>query len=312
MLSQIFFRAKVSSEMSAKKGNPYLKFTTALRGKLSAQKINRENEISFAPLDFGETDTLRILPLYEAISENDLRCGYGVSYLIRTDSAAILFDLGNNPQNESPSPLENNMSLKDISLIDLDCIIFSHRHPDHVGGMKWWSRKSFSLNGEVQNDLSNIPVYTPEKLNYPGCKPHILKNPSKIAPGVATTGSFTFFESYPQAYIFPRDCEQSLAVHVKGRGIFLIVGCGHMGLKTLLKRAKALFNQPIAGIIGGLHYGKLKENDLQEEIQALKEIQPVLIALSPHDSYPEALKAFENAFPDVYKTIKVGEEISYL
>jgi 7,8-dihydropterin-6-yl-methyl-4-(beta-D-ribofuranosyl)aminobenzene 5'-phosphate synthase len=99
---------------------------------------------------------------------------------------------------------------------------------------------------------------------------------------------------------------------VKGKGIFLIVGCGHMGLKTLLKRAKALFNQPIAGVIGGLHYGKQKEEDLQAEIQALREIQPRLIALSPHDSYPEALKAFESAFPDVYQTIKVGEEICYL
>lgn len=289
----------------------YLKFATSVRGNLSIRKIKKEERhySSVAPIDFGETTMLEVLPLYEAISDSQLQCGYGISYLIRTDHSTILMDMGNNPDNLSPSPLENNMSKSGISFKDLDCIVFSHRHPDHVGGMKWWKRKSFSPNGEKQYDLSFLPIYTPEKISYPGIHPVILEKPKVIAKGVCTTGSFTFFESYPQGYFLPRDCEQSLVIQVKNKGIFLIVGCGHMGVETLIRRVKQLFKQPVAGIIGGLHYGKKKKEELQQEINIIKEISPELLALSPHDSYPETLKAFECVFSDAYQTVKAGKII---
>src|SRR5512145_2727303 len=58
-----------------------------------------------APVLIGETATLEILPLYEKAGQEGLESGHGVSYLIRTDSATILFDLGNNLTAASPSPL---------------------------------------------------------------------------------------------------------------------------------------------------------------------------------------------------------------
>lgn len=48
--------------------------------------------------------------------------------------------------------------------------------------------------------------------------------------------------------------EQSIAINVKNKGIVLIVGCGHHTIPKLIQKAEVLFNEPIYGIIGGLHY----------------------------------------------------------
>jgi len=48
--------------------------------------------------------------------------------------------------------------------------------------------------------------------------------------------------------------EQALAINVEGKGIVLVVGCGHQTLDKLLTRTAQLFGEPIYGVIGGLHY----------------------------------------------------------
>ena len=59
---------------------------------------------------FGTTRTLSILPLIDwHTSSPELRAEAGVSYLIETDEHRILFDVGYNAKQESPSPLELNM-----------------------------------------------------------------------------------------------------------------------------------------------------------------------------------------------------------
>jgi 7,8-dihydropterin-6-yl-methyl-4-(beta-D-ribofuranosyl)aminobenzene 5'-phosphate synthase len=293
--------------------HPALLGITFLRKQLAGVKIRREVKLfsTFMPLQIGETIKLEILPLYEAFSQNELQCGFGVSYLIRTGSTTILFDLGNNPDAISPSPLEQNMARLGISLDEIDLMIISHRHPDHVGGWKWWDKKTFSLTGISQPALGTLPIYIPEKITYPGSNPTLAKMPTQLADGVVTTGRFTYVEPFPLWQIMPNDSEQVLAVNVAGRGIVLIVGCGHMGLKALLERARTVFAAPVIGVVGGLHYGKADADLLQAEIQSLRDCHPLLVALSPHDSGPAALDAFAQAFPTTYRSICAGVPIEF-
>ncbi len=48
--------------------------------------------------------------------------------------------------------------------------------------------------------------------------------------------------------------EQALAVNVAGKGIVLIIGCGHQTLERAVARTEALFDEPLYGVIGGLHF----------------------------------------------------------
>ena len=70
---------------------------------------------------FGATRTLSILPLIDwHTSGPELRGEMGVSYLIETDEHRILFDVGQNATQESPSPLELNMKALGVTLDSKD------------------------------------------------------------------------------------------------------------------------------------------------------------------------------------------------
>ncbi len=280
--------------------------------------------------NLGFTKSLEIIPLIDWLtSGNDLIGEGGVSYLVKTDDCSILFDVGFNEKKTDPSPLMHNMKQLGINTKDFDTIVISHNHPDHVGGMKWQKQKSFSLSNR-QIDLEGKSLYTPVPMVYPGLDAICTENPFNIARGVATIGVIA-----NQDFFMGRVLEQALAINVEGKGIVLIVGCGHQTVAKILERAKALFDEPIYGILGGLHYpvtdSRIKilginvqrylgtcrlpwkpitMDMVHENITLLKELDPGIIGLSGHDSCDASLEAFREAFSDIYTEIKVGEKIS--
>jgi 7,8-dihydropterin-6-yl-methyl-4-(beta-D-ribofuranosyl)aminobenzene 5'-phosphate synthase len=75
-----------------------------------------------------------------------------------------------------------------------------------------------------------------------------VDGPQAIAPGIASTGPIP-----RQMFFFGQTLEQSLAVNVEGKGIVLIIGCGHPTIQRILERAEMLFDAPTYGVVGGLH-----------------------------------------------------------
>lgn len=198
--------------------------------------------------DLGTTRSLGILPLVTwRTADSHLKGEAGLSYLVRTDSTTILLDLGLNAEEVEPSPLLHNMNALGISLDQIDAVFITHNHVDHVGGARWTRAGSFSLGNE-QADLTGKEVFVPVPLTYPGVEPRHTADPTVLGPGVATTGTI------PRRLFIGAVDEQALVVHVAGRGLVLIVGCGHQTVPKLVERTEAVFSQPIYGIVGGLHY----------------------------------------------------------
>ena len=284
-----------------------------IRLQIASTNVKRDLDAlsSATPLAIGETSKLEILPLYDGTaSQSDLQSGLGVSYLIKTDTATILLDVGNNPDGVSPSPLEQNMAKLGVTLDQVDMIVISHSHFDHRGGKEWQSQGTFSIAGDTQYLLGDRPIYLPEEMTYPGSSPIIAKTPTKIAEGIATTGTIPYVYPFPAWLAIPQGTEQALAINVRDVGIVLVTGCGHMGLDSLITHAQAYFTEPIAGVVGGLHEGNATAQDLQPDIQLVQTLQPKLVAVSPHDSFAPALTAFEQAFPNVYRPLQVGSLIA--
>jgi 7,8-dihydropterin-6-yl-methyl-4-(beta-D-ribofuranosyl)aminobenzene 5'-phosphate synthase len=48
--------------------------------------------------------------------------------------------------------------------------------------------------------------------------------------------------------------EHSLAINVEGKGLVRIIGCGHQTIQRIIERVQTLFDEPVYGIIGGLHF----------------------------------------------------------
>ncbi len=96
--------------------------------------------------DIGSTNRLEILPLYEEAGDpGRYQIGHGLSYLITTDTTTFLMDVGNHPAEAARMPQDWNMRVMSISWDAIDAVIFSHFHPDHVGGVAAW--KAVDLEG---------------------------------------------------------------------------------------------------------------------------------------------------------------------
>ncbi|RJP45029.1 MAG: MBL fold metallo-hydrolase [Desulfobacteraceae bacterium] len=305
--------------------------------QLEAGKTIADRELSGMRVDrlspFGSVKSLSILPLVDFYADKpDLKTEAGVSYLIRADETTILLDTGLNAKKEHPSPLLHNMEKLGVSEKEIDMIFFSHLHLDHVGGMKNQKDKTFSLSqGPVE--LGSIPVYAPAPVTAsafnPGPETRVIREPAVIKPGIATIGVIPRF-----LFLMGNTPENALAINVEGKGIVLIIGCGHQTIERIIERAKALFDEPIYAIIGGLHFpvtsGRimigpiniqrvvgsdrppwrgLNETDVEAAIAAIKTASPKIVALSPHDSCDWSLDRFRQALGDAYVDLKVGREI---
>jgi 7,8-dihydropterin-6-yl-methyl-4-(beta-D-ribofuranosyl)aminobenzene 5'-phosphate synthase len=276
--------------------------------------------------ELGSATSLSILPLVEHYSVDDgLATEPGVSYLVTVDDMKILFDVGWNRQSEHPSPLLRNMEVLGVSVADLDAVFISHLHLDHVGGRTCQSGKTFALSAQPV-DLGGIPAYTPESMSHSSAQVRIVGEPCKLAEGVASGGPL-MRAIWLSGAVF----EHTMLVNVAGKGLVMIVGCGHPSLARMIERARAVTGVPLYGVIGGLHFpvtgsrvGKGRQNiigngklpwqritrdEAREAATLLAGLDLGLVALSAHDSCDWTLSVFKEALGDRYHTVKAGEEI---
>lgn len=306
-----------------------------LQLKAGNKRVTREIETTALKKlpDIGSVKNLTILPLVDFYAEdNHLKTEPGVSYLVKADDTTILMDVGFNKKKEHPSPLLQNIDRLGVSLDDIDMIFISHLHLDHVGGMSEQKKRMFSLSqGNVQ--LPDIPVYSPVPISpshwNPGPVTDVITEPKILKPGIASIGAIP-----RNLFLMGYTLENSLAINVEGKGIVMIVGCGHQTIERIVERAVYLFDQPIYGIVGGLHYpvkdgrimigplnlqnivgshrppwNGINESDINHAIDAIKKVDAGFVSLSPHDSSDWSISRFREAFRDQYHDLNVGKEM---
>lgn len=283
-----------------------------IRQMVTSAQIKREEQVIPAAVPNLETTLrLEIVPVYEEASvDESFDLGHGVSYLIRTDSSTILMDLGNNPTESAQLPALQTMQELGISWEEIDAIVISHPHPDHVGGVEAWQNKTISF-GDFTGDLSRMPIYVPAALMYSGATLIKSAEPTLVSKDIATTGVISYPEVFPISLFSAKGYEQGLVIHVAGQGLVMITGCGHPTMEKLVERAEMLYGEQVVGVVGGLHYEKVSAEEVEPHIKFLEPRHPKLVALSPHDSSPEALESFQSAFLEAYQFIRVGETIQF-
>jgi len=301
----------------------------ALAGRYVAGRSTADRqtvrELDTRLANLGEVERLTILPVVERhTSGPGLRGEPGVSYLVTADDLTMLFDAGLGTGRDRTA-LESNADALGVSLEDLDCVVISHLHADHVGGARSQLRRTFAFGREHQVPRS-LTAFVPTRMSHPHADTCVVDQARVIAAGVALLPPLPrmLFWLGPIA-------EQALVVNVRGRGLVLISGCGHPQIERTLAAAEMVTDAPVHAVVGGLHlpvhpvgtpllpqavlgnpnwpWRPLGESDAQSVIRSIQERGPGLIALSGHDSTPWTQEAFGRAFGDRYRTVRVGEEI---
>ncbi|HEU4540980.1 MAG TPA: MBL fold metallo-hydrolase [Jiangellaceae bacterium] len=300
-----------------------------LAGRYAAGRRSEDRqttaELDSRLTDLGEVDRLSILPLVERHTAREtLRGEAGVSYLIRADGLTLLFDTGLG-FGRGRTALETNAKNLGVRFDDLDCLVISHLHADHVGGAASQFRHTFSLGSE-QPVPRSLPSYVPTEMSHPHADVSVVQEARVIGPGVAV------LPPLPRALFWLGPiAEQALVVNVRGRGLVLVTGCGHPEIERTLAAAERVVDAPVYAVIGGLHlpvhamgtplvpqavlgnpnwpWRPITEGDAHSVIAAIRERGPGLVALSGHDSTQWTLDAFAQTFGDRYRTLRVGEEL---
>lgn len=158
------------------------------------------------------------------VYKKDLKSEWGFSALVEVENLPkILFDTG-----ASGSVLLYNMKKMDINPESIECVIISHNHWDHTGGLM----KFLEINNNVKLYLPSTFASTPKAEEVIR-----VKGPVEIYKNVYSTGELS-------------NIEQSMLVKLS-KGLVIIAGCSHPGVGNILNLANN-YGEPIA-LIGGLH-----------------------------------------------------------
>ncbi|MBN2180688.1 MAG: MBL fold metallo-hydrolase, partial [Sedimentisphaerales bacterium] len=217
-----------------------------------------------------------------------LETAWGFSCLIRGPEKTILFDTGGN----GPLLLEN-ISKLEIEPNNVDLVVISHAHWDHVGGMESFLENNSNVSVYI---LESFPDDFKKMVDSHGAKIIEIEKPIEICRGVYSTGQLGTSIK-----------EQGLIIRTDN-GTILITGCAHPGIVSMARKTKELFDENILFVMGGFHLGPASKTQLNDVIKALKDLQ-VKYAAPSHCTGDNARALFAEQFGDKYVKIGAGRTI---
>lgn len=259
-----------------------------------------------------------------------LRAEHGFSALVTVrrgqTTTSLLFDTG-----LSPDAMVVNADRLGIDLLGVQGVVLSHGHFDHLGGIAGLSTRS---GGRSLPMTVHPMAWTRRRLAVPGAEPQEMptlsrraleaegfalverRHPSLLVDGcVLITGEVdrtTEFErGMPAAHEAWTGSEwrhdpdvvddQALVVHVRGRGLVVLTGCGHAGAVNILRHAQRLTGvSGIGALIGGLHLsGPAFEPVIGPTVEALVAMVPGLV-VPGHCTGWRAQHALAAALPNAW------------
>ncbi len=234
-----------------------------------------------------EAITLTIL--YDnQVSATGLNPAWGFACLVERNDVTLLFDTGGNGE-----LLLANMAALGKDPRDVDVVVLSHPHDDHIGGLSALLATGVTLT-----------VYLPH--TFPTDFKHSVgeqaevievREPGEILHGITTTGP-----------VRGPVTEIALAVRT-GQGDLLLTGCAHPGVARMVQAANDS-GARVATVIGGYHLSSASHAQIQDAVSGLLELEVRQVAPT-HCSGQKARAAFATAFPEGYLDVGVGTVLTF-
>lgn len=201
----------------------------------------------------GQVESLKLTVLCDNYPNGDLTAEWGVSFLLETSNATLLFDTG-----QSYTGLRDNSIALNKDLSKVDFVVISHEHWDHIGGLSY-----------IEEINPGVTVYVPEHMDSQTFNTINQSNLNAVKIGETTiiqSGIAIIGELNGPPY------EQGLIVNVKDVGLIGIMGCSHPGVNYLMEKGVDDLGGHPYMVIGGFHMGGASEELIQDTIESLLEL----------------------------------------
>jgi 7,8-dihydropterin-6-yl-methyl-4-(beta-D-ribofuranosyl)aminobenzene 5'-phosphate synthase len=277
--------------------------------------------ISAAPRPSLASGNAQITILYDAFGKApSMQKDWGYAALVEYGGKRILFDTGNNPE-----ILAQNVKAKGVDLTNLDFVVMSHRHSDHMGGLTYLlklnptvkiyaPKEGFGVYGSdvPGNFYRKDTSLPPEQRYYDGAPPEVLRFGSAW-PGANFQLVDKTIDITPDIHLIALVSDKpgtlelrelSLAINTP-EGMVIVVGCSHPGIDKIVEAASTL-NSRICLIVGGFHLVVTSDPDIANIATALHDKFKVEYVAPGHCTGEPAFTALRKVFSDRYLYAGLG------
>ena len=243
--------------------------------------------MAWAGQSSDKSDELTLINTYDAFGfdQEGLTHDFGFSTIVKYKGKTILFDAGTHAD-----LFKKNLETLNIDPRDIELVILSHGHYDHMGGLDYLLSVKpdvklyapsdfFSLGSPVnfpfRGPEPEVKHTLPREQCYYGCEKEVglvvssgrfwkanityIKEATVIADGITliptTAPNMGTFISYPPFEDEPRLLglpEISASFNTR-KGEVLVVGCSHSTVEKIVRDANEVLEDPIHMVAGGFH-----------------------------------------------------------
>jgi 7,8-dihydropterin-6-yl-methyl-4-(beta-D-ribofuranosyl)aminobenzene 5'-phosphate synthase len=274
-----------------------------------------------------ESDEFHVTCLVDNTAQlsSGLWAEHGSAFLIESADAKVLFDTG-----QSGAVLVHNLAAMNKDLRGLSCIVLSHGHYDHTGGMEHilsrYANVEIVAHPSVFDDRISRGVSGSEKsVGIPFSREHVetrcslrlSAEPLEVAPGIFTTGQVPrgagpeprdprlVVRVEGQLLVDPLLDDMSLVLKTR-KGLVVLLGCCHSGLINTLEHVSNRISGRMHAIMGGTHLANVEDSVLLETVTAVKDGYGVQDVYVGHCSGTRGLLAFADVFGESGRPCPAG------
>jgi len=323
----------------------FLKASAVTGASILASDLFYTDPIVYGAVNIPEAEKITITSIIDNYSEStrpsykianrssgNLYAEHGLSCHIETvvdgRSHCLLFDFGRTFHGFS-----SNIDTLKIDFDKLEALALSHGHNDHWGGFVeilksrrekiskgislYVGEEAFAVRGQGQR-VAHRPPKREDIESLGLVKVVEIENPTPIVPGAYLTGRIEKVTDYekvdPGRWVQRGDNrapenfigEQSVVLNLKGKGLVVVTGCGHVGIVNTVKHAQEITGvRKVHAIMGGFHLTGAKEELIQRTVADIKAMTPDYI-MPMHCTGFEATGVFAKEMPDQFILNTVG------